>query len=55
MKSNTGFGLDDSQQVSDVEVAVEFPLFVNGQRSSFRPLRQLQHSFPVALCEIHRQ
>lgn len=38
-----------------MQIAVELYLFFCGQSSSFRPLRQLQHSLPIAFAKIDRQ
>ena len=54
-ESKPGFGLHDGQQVSNMQVAVELCLLFSRQSSSLRPLRQLQHSLPVAFAEIDRQ
>ena len=54
-ESKPGFGLHDGQQVSTMQVAVELCLLFSRQSSSLRPLRQLQHSLPVAFAEIDRQ
>jgi len=55
LESKPGLGLHDSQQVSNVQVAVELYLFFSRQSSSLRPIRQLQHSLPVAFPKVDRQ
>ena len=46
-ESDPGLGLDDCQEISNVQVAVELCLFFRRQGSSFRPLRQVKHPAPV--------
>ena len=55
LESKPGLGLQDSQQVSNVQVAVELYLFFSRQSSSLRSIRQLQHSLPVAFPKVDRQ
>ena len=38
-----------------MQVAVELYLFFSRQSSSLRPIRQLQHSLPVAFPKVDRQ
>src|SRR5207248_747361 len=55
LESNPGLGFHDSQEVSNVQVAVEFGLLFSSQRSGFRPFRQLLHSPPVRFVKVNRQ
>src|ERR1039457_3033935 len=54
-QSDPGFGLQDREQIPDVQIAVEFRLLFVGQRAGLAPLGQAPHLFAVDFPEPDRQ
>jgi len=50
-----GFGLNHREQVTDMQVAVEFGALLVGQFAGLRPFGQLAHAIDVAIRESDRE